>query len=216
MKRGQFNLSFGMIFSIILIIVFLGFAFYVIPKFLGIQDNVKIGQFIDDFRSEVGKTWQGDMSSREVSFFLPKNIEAICFVDINSNPQGQDKDLMRDFKTVYNENENMFFYPVGSGKGNDALIIEHLNLPLIIAQNNPFCITNNKGTIKFTLTKGFKDTLVCIGDKCTTSENQVPITTNSNQQICKSAEDGELCNALDFTYQEGYELNCCNEFNLCC
>jgi len=40
-KRGQLKLSFGMIFSIILIIVFLGFAFFGIQKFMDYQKSIQ-------------------------------------------------------------------------------------------------------------------------------------------------------------------------------
>ena len=46
-KRGQMQMSFGMIFSIILIIVFISFAFYVIKKVLDAQRKAEIGLFIE-------------------------------------------------------------------------------------------------------------------------------------------------------------------------
>ena len=80
-KRGQMKISFGMIFSIILIIIFISFAFFAIKKFIGIQDAMKIGQFGDQLQSDIDKLWRGSQGSQEVEYFIPSKIESVCFVD---------------------------------------------------------------------------------------------------------------------------------------
>src|SRR3989344_9488004 len=82
-KRGQMKLSFGMIFSIFLIIIFLGFAFYVIPKFLGFQDSLKVGTFIKDFQDDIDKMWKSAQGSQKVEYLLPKEIIRVCFDEKN-------------------------------------------------------------------------------------------------------------------------------------
>ena len=54
-KNAQMQLSFGMIFSIILIVFFLAFAFFGIRAFLGVQDSAKTAKFLNDFQSYYGK-----------------------------------------------------------------------------------------------------------------------------------------------------------------
>jgi uncharacterized protein (UPF0333 family) len=49
-KKAQLKISFGMIFSIILVISFLAFGFFAIQKFLGIQENIIMKKFVDDFQ----------------------------------------------------------------------------------------------------------------------------------------------------------------------
>ena len=47
-KNGQATISFGMVFSIIMIIIFISFAFYAIQKFLDLQNSAQVGKFGSD------------------------------------------------------------------------------------------------------------------------------------------------------------------------
>ena len=114
-KRGQMKLSYGMIFSIILIIVFLAFAFYAIKKFMGIQNTVMVGDFIDSLGSDVDKMWKGSQGSQEREYRLPKKIQYVCFADFYSSERGGKDEYYPELKRVFNEKENLVFYPVGSG-----------------------------------------------------------------------------------------------------
>ena len=85
------KLSFGMIFSIILIVIFIGFAFFAIQKFLGIQNSVQVGKFSNDFQLDVDKIWKGSQGSEEKEYFLPKKITFVCFTDYSSDKKGKDE-----------------------------------------------------------------------------------------------------------------------------
>ena len=127
------KLSFGMIFSIFLIIVFLAFAFYVIPKFLNLQENITIKKFIDDFQNDVDKMWKSAQGSQEVEYSLPTEIEEICF-----------------------RNSELYFKPIGVGGDSDYTEIEHLDV------TDGFCIESVYGKIKMTIKKDFDEVLVRI------------------------------------------------------
>ena len=76
-KNAQMKLSFGMIFSIILIITFLGFGFYAIKSFVGISEDVKIGQFENNLQEDVTELWKsqiGTMSANRLEYSLPGKI----------------------------------------------------------------------------------------------------------------------------------------------
>ncbi len=117
-KRGQIKLSFGMIFSIILIIIFLIFAFYGIKMILNFQKEANIGKFVNDLQNDVNKMWQNS-GSQIKTYILPKNIEEVCF----------------------NEDSKIYFKPFGTGGEFDYMEIKHLDV------KEPFCIKNN-GKIK--------------------------------------------------------------------
>ena len=142
MEKGQLKLSFGMIFSIILIIIFISFAFYAIQKFLGMQRAIQVGQFIDDLQSDVDKLWKGVQGSQEVEYTLPKKIKRICFKD--------------------DEYENMFFYPEGSFEGFNSIEIKHIDIKKITKEKNPFCIENTNGKIKIIIKKDYGEELVTL------------------------------------------------------
>ena len=161
-KKGQLNLSFGMIVSIIMIIIFLAFGFYVISKFLGMKNSVEIGKFIEGLRNDVDKMWRSSQGSQNLEYSLPTKIEYVCFVDYTSGKKGAESEIYEKLKQVYNGEENIFFYPVGSGEGIDSAAINHINIGKITENQNPFCLNNEKGKIKLTLKKNFDDALVGI------------------------------------------------------
>ena len=162
-KRGQINLSFGMIFSIILIVVFIAFAFYAIGKFLDIQKSATTGQFIQALETDVNKMWKSSQGSQEIEYSLPTSVDSICFTDFESavNPQSR-KALYDEFRFVYFEDENIFFYPIGSSGGVESTKIDNVDIIGITNNENPYCITAANGKIKLTIKKALDETLVTI------------------------------------------------------
>ena len=138
-RKGQIKLSFGMIFSIILIIVFLVFAFYAIKTFLGIQDAVQTEKFINDLKSDIDRVWKSTESSEEKEYVLPSKIDAVCFRD--------------------DEYENLFFQ---SDKFFEGEQISHIDTSKITSTENPFCIENVRRKVKLTLVKEIDEALVTI------------------------------------------------------
>lgn len=138
-KRGQLKLSFGMIFSIILIVIFISFAFYAIQKFLSLQESVIISQFTENLQNDIDKMWKGSQGSRNVEYSLPNKINSICFLD--------------------DEYENLVF---NSDKLMGGSKIEHIDITKILEKEDPFCIENKEGKISLTIKKDYGDALVSI------------------------------------------------------
>ena len=138
-KRAQMNLSFGMIFSIILIIIFIVFAIYVIIKFLELQDTLKIEQFLKDFQNDIDTMWKSPQGSREVSYSLSAKITSVCFSD-------------DEFQNLGFTSENII-----PGRN-----INNLNIEKIIEDKNPFCIENEKGKLKLIISKNYGEMLVTV------------------------------------------------------
>ena len=78
------KLSFGMIFSILLIIVFLGFAFFAIKTFLGLQSSGGVGNFLSDLQDDVDTVWKVSQAAQTEEYFLPQEIEYVCLIDASS------------------------------------------------------------------------------------------------------------------------------------
>ena len=161
-KSGQMQLSFGMIFSIILIIVFVCFAGYAIYKFMGITDSVKIGKFKEEFQTDVDALWKGNQGSKAVSYSVPNGVEKVCFIDFTVPAFGRDSVVYSDTRHLYSETENLFFYPVGSGGGLDSTTIEHIDIDETTSEENPSCIIVENGKMKFTMRKDFGSALVTL------------------------------------------------------
>ena len=167
-KKAQMKLSFGMIFSIILIIIFLAFAFYAITKFLEMQRDIQIGQFVEDLQADIDKMWQGSGSSsysRPGGYMLPEKIKFVCFVDYNSNSRGEKANLYNELKQVYQGYENLFFYPVGSAEGLNSFELKHIDLIKITEKENPFCVENKEGRIKMIIKQDYGENLVTLNEQ---------------------------------------------------
>lgn len=132
------KLSFGMIFSIILIVFFIAFAFYGIAKFLEIQDAVQIGKFADGLQADVDKMWRGSQGSQEVEYSLPGKVDAVCFED-------------EEYNLVLESDEFIEGYE-----------IEHLDMAETLGGDERICFDNEDGKVSFTIKKEYGDNLVII------------------------------------------------------
>lgn len=138
-KRGQMKLSFGMIFSIFLIIIFIAFAFYAITKFIKLQKTIQIENFARDLQSNVNDMWNSPRGSQEEIYSLPNKIDAVCFTD-----------------NVFN---NLIFRSSEILEENN---IEHLDIVTITAGEDPYCIQNIDGKVKLIISKDFNEDLVTV------------------------------------------------------
>ena len=159
---GQVQMSFGMIFSIILIIVFLAFAFYAIKFFLGIQKNATAGKFINDIQSDIDRIWRETESAEQQEYSLPQKVSSVCFVDFSFREgRGPNANIFRELNFAVLDNENMVFYPVGSSDMESAKI-KKIDLGSITGSENPYCIEGSRGKVRMTLSKSYGEALVKI------------------------------------------------------
>ena len=140
-KRGAMELSFGMIFSIILIIAFMAFAFYAIKTFLGVQDSAKVGIFKTKLQEEVNKVWRAPEASQKVNYELPSEVKEVCF---------------KNWKY-----ENVIFGPEES-VNIPAINITNIDIEKTTTNKNPFCIEKKNGKFFMILKKDFGESLVTI------------------------------------------------------
>ena len=85
-KRGQqaVGMSFGMIFAIFLIIVFVVVAFISIKHFLSLGQTATVGAFYEDLQNGVDDAWNGQSSSSEFTIRLPDAIRQVCFANLSA------------------------------------------------------------------------------------------------------------------------------------
>ncbi len=163
--KGQMKLSFGMIFSIILIIIFVSFSFIAIKKFLALGEMAQVVKFADSLQNDIDKAWKGTQSSQEKIYLLPSKISYVCFANYSNYPAG-DRGRFRvyfsELKQAHQEYENLFFYPIGSSEGLNSKEIKHIDLVKTTIKDNPFCVENIKDKIKFTIEKKYGEALVTI------------------------------------------------------
>ena len=163
-KKAQhiMGMSFGTIFSILLIIVFVVFAFIVIRSFLNTSDCAKIGIFVDDFQSEVDKTWNSQKSNFEFKGRLPSGLDYVCFANFSNSLNGQYDDIGQELGDYYQEGTNLFLYPREESCEMAYHTINHLNMEKISESQNPYCIEIKNGNIDIMIEKDFNEALVSL------------------------------------------------------
>lgn len=160
-KRSQLQISFGMIFSVILIIVFIAVAIYAIIMFLGIKCTADTGLFKQDLQDEVNRAWSGDESSFVFNSTLPSGIEKICFINLLKEEKGENKNIYTSFKKYGYVNVNMFFWPLNKACSDvRAFDIQQVNISNITEENNPYCIDAVDNKINMRIEKDFRESLV--------------------------------------------------------
>ena len=160
-RKAQFQLSFGMIFSIILIIVFLGFAFYAIKTFLSFQDSAKSGRFFDGLQEDIDRIWRSSQSSENQEYVIPGYANFVCFVDFSSEATGANAVFYSELKRADYGDENLVFYPV-KFTGFESTAIEHINMAETTEEENPLCIETANGRVALSLKKNFGEALVTV------------------------------------------------------
>ena len=163
--RGQFQISFGIIFSIILIVAFIIVAFIVIQHFLELKDCTQVAQFYDSLKSDVDGVWKSQESSQEFKASLPSGITYVCFAQADLPAHGVNQEIQDVFSSLKRNvvvGNNVFLYPAKNSCGISSQQIKHLDLQNITVNKNPFCIRAD-GNVHFRLEKGFYDSLVQIG-----------------------------------------------------
>ena len=156
------KLSFGMIFSVILIAIFLAFSVFAIQKFLEIQDAAQVSKFSSNLQEDIDKIWRGSQGSIEKEYTIPKGVTYVCFTDYSSGKKGKYIVVYDSLLQTYFEKENFFFYPLGSGLGLNSKEVKHIDLEKTTENENPFCIENLDNKLKLIIKKNFGEVLVTI------------------------------------------------------
>jgi hypothetical protein len=146
---AQMQISFGVIFSIFLIIVFIAFAIYGIGKFLCLKNVAEVEKFKTDFQGDIDKMWKGSGNQEDTAgpYYLPDKIKQVCFVN--------------------NEYENMQFVADNSNCGfSKKDLLEHVDIPKTIASSKTtpkkLCIDTVNGKISIGIKKAYNEDFVTI------------------------------------------------------
>ena len=115
-NRGTIELSFGMIFSIIIIIAIVGVATYAIVSFLELGKATELSLFHQKFQETIDGVWGSSITDKVVSFTLPAGIKFVCFGNLSSNSWNPNYEIeYNDFKrygsNFEKQNTNRFIYP---------------------------------------------------------------------------------------------------------
>jgi hypothetical protein len=139
-KRGQHTMSlpFGLIFSIILIVVFVVIAFIAVKYFLGIGSCSEIGLFYDDFQSEINNAMSAQEYSDVYELTLPSGITRVCFANLSETiTNAEDYEFIKNY---YLYEANVFLLPPEKACNMPYKFIQKLNIAAITSSMNPYCV----------------------------------------------------------------------------
>jgi hypothetical protein len=142
--EGVMSMPFGIIFSVILIIVFISVAIYVIIKWLDLQKCTQVGSFYQDLQDKVNEAYSGTGYKDWMSVSLPSGVKEVCFADLKARQSGKFKEEYDALNHLEDYDANTFLYPEGGACNMEYSLIEHLDLSKIIQTHNPYCISTDK------------------------------------------------------------------------
>jgi len=184
--EGSMEMSFSMIFTVILIVFFILVSFMAIRYLLKLQTCNQIGGFVDEFQSKVTDIWNSQKEDYELKKTLPTAIEYVCFANLEDNFKGDNNEILEELEFYQGGfDSNMFIYPKEKACDMPAQKIKHLDIEKITKTKNPYCIQVIRGKINIKIEKDFLDELVtisCVIGNCT------PIILITNQTSHKEPE----------------------------
>lgn len=155
-KKGQIELSFGMIFSVIIIIATVVVAFYMISKFMSITPCTKAGLFYDSLRKEVDNAWQGTITQSTFKGDVPSDVSKVCFGNTTQKYSEDDSEAYEYAKMRSAGGNNVFFYP-----GLKTCDIKFSFYKLEHATTDSFfCVAVKSEKMSVRISKGSSDVLV--------------------------------------------------------
>ena len=176
-KKAQImGMPFEMLFSLILIAIFIVVVFFVIRTVLIRAEQARIVMFEQELSGRIENVWMKTDAKISSSFDLPVSIKYVCFSPAISDPQADFEGLPDDMErqlTLYSEQAKdsnaLFFFPTNIPQSHGISPFmkitcgekkaECLDLSSL---KNPYCIQNT-GKISLTFEKKIGDELVKIG-----------------------------------------------------
>jgi hypothetical protein len=142
--EGVMSMPFAIIFSIILIVVFIVIAFVAIKNFLDIGKCGGVGTFYEDLQDKVNEAFASTGYKDWTDISLPSGITEVCFADLSKPQRGRFKLEYEDFDRFESYEANTFLYPANQACNMEYRQINHLDLNKIIETQNPYCISAEK------------------------------------------------------------------------
>lgn len=165
-KRGQqvFGMSFGVIFSIILIVFILVVAGIAINHFLNLKKCTQLGLFIQDIQEDVDSAWNSQKFTDEKSYTLTSSLDYVCFANLSDSLKGGNiENKIYSGISIYKlSSGNMFFYPKEKACNMPYVNVKHIDINKITESKNPYCIPIEKSKITLQIEKGFNEGLVTL------------------------------------------------------
>jgi hypothetical protein len=157
-------MSFGMIFSIILIVFFIVAAFVAIRFFLNYQRCSQVGLFLEDLQAKVDEAFNSPSASFYFNSTLPSGVKAICFLNLSAGEINADTtekgvwSYIQEQHDIPDFTKNTLVYSPDREYCVKWKTTKHIDVSL----KNPNCIEVKSGKISIKVERKFDYPLVIL------------------------------------------------------
>jgi len=157
-RKGAIELSFGMLFAIILIAATIAVAFYVISYFMSFKKCSDIGLFSNELKNKVNDMSAAPEAEATFNASLPSAVNSVCFGNLNLAVTGEDEiKRIAIKKTGTSLTNNVFIYPASACSEINAFKLDN-----VVFEGGFFCVKTAKSAISIPIEKNFGETFVTI------------------------------------------------------
>lgn len=157
--EGAIGMSFGWIFSIILIVLFIFTAIYAIMAFKNMADCTRVGSFYQALQDRIDEAYSSSSSSFEMEVDIP-GVEMLCFANLSEKVTGS-LAVYEEISIYEGLDANTFILPMDKACDMPFDHIEHINLTKTTLSKNPLCFDVSEGG-SIRIVKGYYDRGVTI------------------------------------------------------
>lgn len=157
--EGAIGMSFGWLFSLILIIFFIFTAIYGIRAFLNMASCSKVGTFYGSLQDKIDEAYRSSSSDFEMDVNIP-GVDMICFANLSEKITGS-LDVYEEIEKYEIYGANTFLLPTGKACDMPYNTIKHLNISKTTLSKNPLCFDISDGG-KIRIAKGYYEKAVTI------------------------------------------------------
>ncbi len=143
--EGAVSLSYGLIFSIIIIVAILAVSFYAIKSFVNLSRCGEVGIFYDGLQDEINRAWTSGAYEDGFDGTLPAGIEKVCFGELSSTPIAAYSGYYEEIQDLeYVSDANIFLFPPDKACEGDLFSnkLEH------VVFDDFFCADVSKGKVE--------------------------------------------------------------------
>lgn len=154
-KRGL-ELSFSMIFSIIIIISIIAVSFYAIGKFLEVKDCGEQASFYEEFQQRINRAWSSEIVKDTYVGRISGGVDKICLGELSQATNSEEYEELKSYRA---SGGNVFLYPPSKAcEGFVTQQIEHLGF----AHQGIKCFDVENGKVSIPISKTSTDALVMV------------------------------------------------------
>lgn len=198
MKRAQIS---GQVFLYIFGVIIIGLVIFLGYRFISgtgkASEKYVSSEFQKSLINDINSLTGSPGSTYTKKYTLPAGFDEICFVDTEVVSVGD----LGNYPIIQNS--------VDTGVENNVFLsgkqyFGAFNVKNMQVSNYPFfyCAKSRKGIVEINMLGSGDATIMLI---------------EPYETYCRNAENLDLCNELDFTFETtGYKAGCCSLYTLCC